>query len=372
MTRWHVLTGEFPPDTGGVAQFTAAVADGLAARGIDVHVWVPAGPAERRTNGPSGRVRIHSLPDRFGPRSRAELHAINPGEVVLLQYVPNALGARGANVAFCRWLLAQSRRGHDVRVMFHEPFFYFGWQSPARNALALVHRVMAALLLRAASVAYLSTPSWGPLLRRYAPAGVRFAWVPVPSAVPVVEDADGVRRLRAAAAGRLIVGHFSSYPDDVRRPLCAVLQDVLARHRDVSVLCIGRGGEQMAASIGGPDPRVHATGELDAAGLSLAIQACDVFVQPYPDGATTRRTSLTTLLAHGAAVVTTSGTFTEPLWLADGDVVAVAPAGDRRRLVAEVTRLVDSGSRRMELAENARAFYHRHFEAGRAVDALLA
>jgi glycosyltransferase involved in cell wall biosynthesis len=137
------------------------------------------------------------------------------------------------------------------------------------------------------------------------------------------------------------------------------------------VLCIGRGGDGMAASISDPDPRIHATGELDAAGLSRAIQACDVFVQPYPDGATTRRTSLTTLLAHGAAVVTTTGTYTEPLWMADGDVVAVAPAGDRRRLAAEVTRLVESGPRRAELGASARAFYLRRLEPAHSVDALL-
>lgn len=372
MTRWHLLTGEFPPDTGGVAQFSASIAQGLAARGIDLHVWAPAGATGRARTAPSPAFQIHTLPDRFGPRSRTDLRAgINPREVIFVQYAPNALGARGANVLFCRWLLAQSRRGSDVRVMFHEPFFYFGWQSPARNGLALVQRVMAAMLLRASPIAYLSTSSWEPLLRRYAPAGTHFEWVPVPSAVPFVDDADGVRRLRASVGGRLIVGHFSSYPGDVRLPLRLALQDVLLQHRDVGVLCIGRGGGEVAASLADPDHRVHATGEIDPAGLSRAIQACDLFVQPYPDGATTRRTSLATLLAHGAAVVTTSGAYTEPLWTADGDVVATAPAGDRRGMGAEVARLIGGRSRRSELGAAARAFYQRRLDPRCAVDALL-
>ncbi len=371
MTRWHLLTGEFPPDTGGVAHFTATIAGALAGRDLDVHVWAPATAAAGATSSPR-TFSFHALSDRFGPRSRADLRAATaPGDVILLQYVPNALGARGANVAFCRWLLAQSARGCDVRVMFHEPFFYFGWQSPARNVLALVQRAMAAMLLRAASVAYVSTWSWAPLLRRYAPACVRFAWVPVPSAVPVIHDAGEVRRLRTALDASLVVGHFSSYPEDVRRPLRLALQDILARHGDVAVLCIGRGGEQMVASMGGADPRVHATGELDAARLSLAIQACDVFVQPYPDGATTRRTSLATLLAHGAAVVTTTGRHTEPLWTADGDVTASAPAGNRQSLSAEVSRVLASAAYRRALGESARQFYARHLAPRRAVDALL-
>lgn len=373
MTRWHVLTGEFPPDTGGVAQFTAAIAGGLSSRGIDLHVWAPGRETRPAADSaPPAAFRVHALPDHFGPRSRAALReAVNPGEVVLLQYVPNALGARGANVAFCRWLAAQARRGCDVRVVFHEPFFYFGWQSPGRNMLALVQRVMATLLLRASSIAYLSTSSWEPVLRRYARRGARFEWLPVPSAVPFVDDAEGVRRLRASLGGRVIVGHFSAYPGDVRLPLRLALQDVLAGHLDAGILCIGRGSAEMAASIGDAE-RVHATGQLDPRDLSRALQACDLFVQPYPDGATTRRTSLTTLLAHGAAIVTTSGPNTEPLWTADGDVVAFAPAGERRVLATEVTRLIGNAARRQELGARARVLYDRHFGLECAVNALLA
>ena len=51
------------------------------------------------------------------------------------------------------WLLRLRRRGVDVRVMFHEPYFYFSWHRPWRNGLALVQRLMAALLVRASSVA---------------------------------------------------------------------------------------------------------------------------------------------------------------------------------------------------------------------------
>ena len=73
--------------------------------------------------------------------------ATDPG-VVFLQYVPNALGAKGGNVAFCQWLLSLRRQGTDIRVMFHEPYFYLSW-NPALNTLARVQRMMAAILLRA-------------------------------------------------------------------------------------------------------------------------------------------------------------------------------------------------------------------------------
>jgi hypothetical protein len=85
---------------------------------------------------------------------------------------------------------------------------------------------------------------------------------------------------------------------------------------------------------------------------------------------TVRRTSLTTLLAHGAAVVTTTGAYTEPIWTRDGDVVAAAPAGNRTAIGAELGRLIGNRDRRRALAARAEEFYSRHFGPTHAVDAL--
>ena len=159
MPTFHLLTGEYPPHTGGVGDYTSLVAEGLAARGATVHVWCPN--ASESSSSP-GSVHVHRLPDVFGPASRKHLESAflaSPG-CVLLEYVPNALGARGANVPFCLWLMGVRRRGADVRVMFHEPYFYFSWHRPWRNGLALVQRLMAALLIRASGVAYISTTAW--------------------------------------------------------------------------------------------------------------------------------------------------------------------------------------------------------------------
>src|SRR5690606_13687540 len=47
-SRWHLITGEFPPAPGGVSDYTAAVALGLAAAGDAGDVWCPAPGASPR------------------------------------------------------------------------------------------------------------------------------------------------------------------------------------------------------------------------------------------------------------------------------------------------------------------------------------
>src|SRR5206468_1293075 len=99
-------------------------------------------------------------------------------------------------LGFCWWTLARRRAGDDVRVMFHEPFFPFGIQSLRRNLLALVNHLMAALLLRAATRAYVSIPAWGRMLRRWAPRRLgTLRWLAVGSTVPRVGDPAAVSAL---------------------------------------------------------------------------------------------------------------------------------------------------------------------------------
>ena len=42
VTRWVLITGEYPPAPGGVSDYSSMVARGLAEAGDEVHVWAPA------------------------------------------------------------------------------------------------------------------------------------------------------------------------------------------------------------------------------------------------------------------------------------------------------------------------------------------
>jgi len=106
--------------------------------------------------------------------------------------------------------------------------------------------------------------------------------------------------------------------------------------------------------------RVHATGPLDAADLSLHLSACDVMLQPYIDGVSSRRTGTIVALAHGIPVVTTSGRLTEP-WAAS-EAVALAPAADVSALVAATKRLLPDAKARSRMSAAARMLYEKRFD----------
>ena len=152
-------------------------------------------------------VSCHELPIG-SPAARAAALATgwrNAGDV--LRNVPNALGSRGLNLRFCLWLRTIHRSGADVRVMFHEPYFYFSFARPWRIAIAIVQRAMAATLLQAASRVYLSTETWYRYLRA---VGVLppFQAIPIPSSIPDAALPAAIKRFRGdiAPAGGAVVG----------------------------------------------------------------------------------------------------------------------------------------------------------------------
>lgn len=310
---WHLLTGELAG--GGIGDYTRLLADALADAGRDVHVWSPdaAGVTLRGAS-------VHPVRG-VGRHALAELGTALDGfpapRRLLVQYAPQAWGMRGMNVALGRWLRARRRAGDDVRVMFHEPFFPFGWQRPQRNLLAAANRWMARDLLRAATRAYVSIDAWEPMLRPLAPPGRRFDTLPIPSTIPYVDDPARVAELRAQLSEdgtRPVFVHFGTYGGLIAPLLREALRALIARRPDARILLLGRGGAAFADRVHHDDPRladaIVAPGFQSPEAISLQLQASDVALQPYPDGADTRRTSLMACLANGVPTVTTRGRFT--------------------------------------------------------------
>jgi len=371
---WHVITGEYPPQSGGVSAYTRDVARALAAAGDSVSVWAP--PLQHGSDAPDASVHIHRLPDRFGAASLRQLSETidraAAGDRILVQYVPHAFGWKGANVPFCRWLARP--RAAQLWVMFHEVSYPFDLrQNLAHNGLAVVNRLMARMISRAATRQFASIPAWRPMLQRISGRDVDVDWLPVPSGIPVATNAAASAALRGrVGAGRPIVGHFGTYGRTIRRMLADTLDVVLAKS-DCAVLLIGRDSEEARRAIVARRPaaeaRIVATGETTTEDISIAISAFDVLVQPYPDGVSTRRTTAMAGLAHGVPVATTAGWLTETLWH-DVNATTLAPSDDAAALAHDVVRLLQSPDVRHELAERGRQLYESRFALRHTIRAL--
>jgi glycosyltransferase involved in cell wall biosynthesis len=369
----HIITGEYAPAHGGVAEYCRSVACALAAAGTDVHVWAP--PTAGRLTGDSG-VSLHPLPDGYGPRGLAALARAMRREktprLLLVQYVPQAFGMGAMNVAFCAWIA--SLRDARVWVMFHEVAVPWGsWWEWKRNTLAVVTRLMAALLVTRADRVFVSIPSWEPLLRTIAPRCPEATWLPIPSNIPTRVPpgaTPNVRRQFSIREGSKVIGHFGTYGALIA-PLLkpTVLKLLKAEPRRVALL-VGRGSDAVARDLA-TDPavagRVMGTGPLDGADVAAHLLASDVLVQPYPDGVSSRRTSVMAGLALGVPTATNDGPLTEPLWRESRGVeLASSPDG----LAAAAEAVLGDAAHAAAVAERGRLLYEQRFSLARTISVL--
>ena len=367
MTRasWHFLTGEYPPQPGGVSDYTRHVAAALAREGESVHVWAP--PADAPRLGDAG-VQVHRLSGRFHPKHLAELGRrldATPGpRRLVVQYVPFAYGLRAMNVPLCLWL--QARRGDSVWVMFHEVAFPFErGQGLKRHTLAGVQRLMASLLTQRADALFVSIPAWERMLwPRHRKAGPAH-WLPIPSNLPVQARPGAAEALRQQLAPeRVLIGHFGTYGSHITPLLEASLVPLLLADSVRRALLLGRGGPAFAEALVRGTPslqgRVHAPGPLEPLDVSDHLAACTLLLQPYPDGISAPRTSAMAGLALGVPMVTNAGALTEDLWR-HTDALALAPSPDGPALVAAAEPLLRDTSAREVCARAAPAFYASRF-----------
>jgi glycosyltransferase involved in cell wall biosynthesis len=388
-TGIHLITSEYPPQLGGVSDYTRVVASGLAAAGDEVHVWCP--PTEDMTNAAkksdaivddnSSGVFVHRELGSFKPadlrRVGKLLDQCSAPRRLLVQWVPHGYGYHSMNMAFCLWLRRRAVSCHDiVEVMVHEPYLTFGGGSWKQSGVAAVHRLMTMVLLDAAERVWMSIPAWEASLRPFAlKRSLPFRWLPVASNISVVDDPRGVEAVRAryAPAGEQIVGHFGTYDRNIRELLLKSVPTLLRDCENCTVLLLGHGGESMREALIAKQTqlrgRIHAPGTLSAEALSLHISACDVLLQPYIDGVSSRRTSVMVGLTHGVPISTTSGRLTESIW-AESAAVSLAPVEDVTALVKETHALLNDEAKRQRLSVAARTLYQDRFHLKHTIAAL--
>ncbi len=380
---WHIVTSEYPPQAGGVSDYTKLIATGLAAAGDEVHVWCPASaePAQGEAEHVGdNRLYVHRDFGDFAPadlrRVGRKLDQFPAPRRLLVQWVPQGYGYRSINLPFCWWLWRRAKFKHDrVEVMIHEPFLAYGEGSPKQDLAAAAHRLMVSVLLRSASQVWVSIPDWETQLRPYADENKTFGWLPVPSTIPVIDDPDGIAEVRAryAADGEYLVGHFGAYDQYMTELMLKLVPSLLNGPHKLSVMLLGKGSLELRDQLLKLQPQasksIHASGVLSPDDISRHVSACDVMLQPYQDGVSGRRTSVMTALSHGVSIVTNAGKATEGCWR-ESQAVRLTQVGDIRGLVEAVCSLLTDQGKREQLGSSGAELYRQQFDVQRSISAL--
>ena len=372
----HFLTPEYPPRYGGVADYTHQIATELSRGGETVHVWGPSGSAAQ----PGSAIVVHAELGRFRPadlrRASLLLDEFPSPRRLIVQWVPHGFGQRAMNLPFCFWLWRRSVAGDAVELIVHEPFVTFSG-GIGQHVVAVVQRAMTLMLLSAARRVWVTTRAWAPLLEPYLSGrSTAVEWLPVPSSLQSVERAAVAEvRARFAPGKECLIGHFGTHGSLVTSLLADAIPLLAEACPSARFVLIGSDGDRFRSALvarnGSLAGRVSATGTLSPRELSAHVAACDVLLQPYPDGVTSRRTTAMAGLFSRVPVVTTQGRLTERFWQ-EGAAVKLADVGDMDAIVQHVLQLLADPAERRRQADAGRAFYDRWFDVRHTVTALAA
>lgn len=362
----HVLfvTGEFPPMTGGVGAYTAELSKALALRNVQVSVLTDH---RARDTHPQNRGNPETFPQTYpqvyhwGWRVMgkiAELARARNADWIHVQYQTAAYGMHPA-INFAPWLWR--RRGLRVAWTYHDllvPYLFpkagaklrrWVTERPAFTADRVVVTNEADRLQLAGRVPHL-------------------AKIPIGSNIKGRKLSPAERRDRRSQRGYddtcLVLAYFGFLnPSKGGLTLIETLHRLVQEGRNAHLLMIG---ERVGASdptnfaylqkveeairARGLSERVQWTGRLSEEEVSADLNAADVLVMLYEDGASLRRGTLMAGLANGCAIVTTTPQGPLPE-LADGrDVLFVEP-NRPDAAAAAITRIADNPS----LADHLRA-----------------
>lgn len=334
------VTGEYPPDQGGLADYTRLLREALRTRGVGSSLVTRSGSASASD--------VHRSVARWNTRALVQVGRLAPASsIVHLQYQPAAFGLRGE---ICLLPLYLRLRRPDARFVttFHDtrvPYLF-----PKAGPL----RRVAVRVLAAASHAVLAADvndlRWlgGPSSRHFqVPIGSNLA-----DQAPAGYDPDSFRRERLGAQpGDLVVAYFGFLNSSKGVETLLDAFDTVRRARpDARLMLLG--GEagasdptdrRTAAAIEGRLAAVQSVlvrpGYLTNPELSAYLRAADVALLPYADGASLRRGSLLACAAHGLPIITTLGPGVTP---ALRDAVALGPPGDTTALAETLLEVVSN------------------------------
>lgn len=364
------LTGEYPPQPGGIGDYTQRLVAALAQRGHtpDVLTIQDARLVRYQPDATTPSATPHPGPLDWSPRCWpaviAALEQQRP-EWLHIQYQTGAY-AMQPGINLLPWRLRRLPHRPRIAVTFHdllEPYL-FPKAGPLRRWITL-------RLARNADAVIVTNRTDA---RTLAANGISAQIIPIGSNIPVAPPPGYTREAWRARLGiapdELLVAYFGllSASKGVDLLVEAVRQAANPRWR---VLIIGGAAttaqdrayaaqfEELVIRLG-LQQRVIRTGHVTPAEVSAHLLAADCVALPFRDGASFRRGSLLAALAHGCPLITTTPADADTRAELPADNVALlVPPADSAALAAAIARLAADDTLRRQLAQAGRTLAAR-------------
>jgi glycosyltransferase involved in cell wall biosynthesis len=300
-----MVTGEYPPMVGGIADYTAGLVAALREQGERVTVLT-----DRRALADGARTSVRAAPG-WGFRHLVALaRAVrqHAPDLVHLQYQAAAYALRGA-ISFLPALIRPIpclTTFHDTR----EPYLF-----PKAGAL---RRWANATLARQSRVVVCTNAADRATLIAYGQHAV--CVIPLGNNVPrlalTATERHAIRARLGASDDDLLVGHVGlmGATKGVETLIEAVALLPEARLAFIGAAtgesdpqnAVVAGRVRAAIAAADLERRTAWSGPVPLDDLSRLLQACDLVALPYRDGASFRRTTLIAALANGCPTITTA------------------------------------------------------------------
>jgi glycosyltransferase involved in cell wall biosynthesis len=347
----HLVYRDRPAGTDGIREYAAQLIAYLHDGGQEARLLLCSPKAALGSRRQTGLVDADNLMPSDVPTSG----------VLLLQYNPFSYGRWG----FAPWLPLAiwnvKRRAPRLRMalMVHEPYVPLrGWKF---TIMGVWQRLQLLALLLSAEVTFVSAEEYAPRVRRHLQLQ-RVHHLPVGSNLP------DMRSFRYASREQLGISEetiaLAAFGTGHPSRLMHYVAEAAERIRDTghNVVVLNLGADTRALEGIDPSVRVHTPGPLASEVVARQLAAGDLFVAPFEDGVSTRRTSLMAALQHALPVIGTDGELTDAILRRSPDALKLIPAG-RPDLFADAARqLARDPEGRRRMGRTGRALYERFFD----------
>jgi len=287
--------------------------------------------------------------------------AVRGCDALLLHYNPFSWGRRGFAPALVTTLLTLRRRRPElaIGVLFHERYLHM--DDVRSTAMGSWQRLQFHGVLRSATAAFASIELWADDLQRQ--TRVPVAQLPICSNVPDARaHRDAVRGRLGLAPSALAVAAFGGrHPARLTDYIERAANAIAGAGQAVTMLNLGaeppelRGLDQSAV-------RVVTPGRLDPSGVAEHLAAADLYLAPFADGVSSRRTTVMAALQHALPVVGTDGSSTDPALRSAREALVLTPAADPGAFVAAALKLASDPGQRARQARAGRRLYETHHD----------